>query len=105
MAHLLVYGTSIFLAGITAQLASLPDVKVLPCQTLSDAGSLSAVEAVLIDLNDPASGDALQLLRARPDLRLIGLNATAGSLTVMSGEVYFTPTLDEIIARLRGQAA
>lgn len=105
MIHLLVYGSSIFLAGVSAQLESLLDVQVLPCQTLNDVGNLSAMDAVLIDLNDPTSADALQLLRARPDLRLIGLNSTTSTLTVLSGEVYFTLTFSEIISHLEGWPA
>jgi len=103
MVRLLVYGSSIFLAGVSAQLEAMHEVQVTTCQTLSDVGSLSALDAVVIDLNDLTSLDTLRLLRVRPDLRLIGLNATTNALTVMSGEVYFTPTITDIIARLGRQ--
>ena len=102
MVHLLVYGSSIFLAGVTAQLEALAEVQISQRQTLDDLGNLNAYDAVLIDLNDPASADVLKLLRVRPDLHLICLNAATSALTILSGKVYFTPTLAEIIDQLMG---
>ena len=75
MFNLFIYGSSIFLAGVAAQLEAVAGVQIFQRQALSNLESLSSFDAVVIDLNDPTSGDVLRLLRARPDLRLIGLDA------------------------------
>lgn len=104
MTSLFVYGSSIFLAGVAARLeAAMAGVKIVQRQTLNNLEALNSFDAVVIDLNDPTSADVLRLVRARPDLRLIGLNAVTNAFTVLSGEVYFTPTFTEIIARLGEQ--
>ena len=95
MQRILVYGTSIFLAGLSAQLQSLPDVQLRCRDTLTDLGELTAIDAVLVDFNDPLSADVLTMLRARPDLKVVGVNATSNAVTMLSGQVYLAQTVDE----------
>jgi hypothetical protein len=100
MAHILVYGTSILLEGVAAQLSAQADMRVRRRETLADLGDLSAFDAVLVDLNDTGAADVLTMLRVRPDLQILGVNAATGSVTLLAGHVYLTPTVEEVMACL-----
>ena len=100
MKHILIYGSSIFLAGLAERLGILRDVRIEVRQSLTDLGDLVVFDAVIVDLNSPTTADVLTLLRARPDLKMIGVNQAAGSLTVFSGRVYLAETLEDVVAHL-----
>jgi hypothetical protein len=94
--HILVYGVSLVLAGLLAHLQRLPDVEVHSRSALSDLGDLCRYNAVFIDLNDARAADVLALLRACPDLRVVGVNADTGAVTVFTGQVYFAESIEEV---------
>jgi hypothetical protein len=94
--HILVYGASLFLAGLLPRLHDLPDVEVHHRESLTDLGDLCAYDVVLIDLNDVRAADVLTLLRARPDLRVVGVNADTSAVTVLAGQVYFAESVEEV---------
>ncbi|MGC9357035.1 MAG: hypothetical protein ACP5GX_04190 [Anaerolineae bacterium] len=100
MKHILVYGASLFLAGLLPRLQNLADTKVHHRESLKDLGDLSAYDVVLIDLNDMRAADVLTLLRARPDLRVVGVNADTSAVTVLSGQVYLAQSVTEVLACL-----
>jgi hypothetical protein len=100
MQNILLYGTSIFLAGLAAQLQHLPNMQVVCRANLTHLGDLSAFNAVVIDLNDLHAADLLTLLRARPDLRVIGINEATGVLTTFAGQVYLARTIEDIAVQL-----
>ncbi len=100
MKHILLYGSSIFLAGLTATLQADPRLDVrqqAPCDGLLDLGDL---DAVIVDFGDAPPADVLTMLRARPDLKMVGVNASDGAVTVLSGRVYMAQRLEDIIAHL-----
>ncbi|MBU1660804.1 MAG: hypothetical protein KKD28_04955 [Chloroflexi bacterium] len=101
MKTILLYGTSIFLAGLTELMHTLPDLHIETCQRLADLGDLAAFDAVLVDLNNPKTSDVLNLLRARPDLTVIGINTASGTVTVLSGQVYLAETLEDVVVHLQ----
>ena len=96
MKHILVYGASLFLAGLLAHLQRLPDVEIDTCTTLTGLGDLCTYDVVLIDLNDARAADVLALLRARPDLRVVGVNANTSAVTVLAGQVYLAESVEEV---------
>ena len=96
MKRILIYGESLFLAGVQQRLQRLPDVEVDCRATLTGLGDLCAYDAVLIDLNDVRAADVLALLRARPDLRVVGVNADTSAVTVLAGQVYFAESVVEV---------
>lgn len=100
MQRILVYGTSIFLAGLTDRLQRLPNVQVCCHDSLADLGDLSAFDKVIVDLDDVHAADVVVMLRARPDLHIIGVNAATSALTRLAGQVYLAPTLNDVIACL-----
>jgi hypothetical protein len=97
MQHILVYGDSIVLAGLTEQMAKYPHLQVYCRSTLSDLGDLAVYDSVLVDFNEPCARDVVKLLSVRPDLRVIGLNSTLGVLTCLDGNVYLVQSLDEVV--------
>jgi hypothetical protein len=98
--HILIYGDSIFLAGLAEQVRTLPGVQVEVRHSLTGLGDLAAFDAVIVDLDNPATADVLTLLRARPDLKVIGVNQATGALTVLAGQVYLAHSLDDVIVHL-----
>jgi hypothetical protein len=101
MIHLLVYGASIYLTGISSQLTSDPEIQITHCDSFADLGSLSQFNAVLIDLHNPTVHEILHLLRSRPNLRIIGLNAAAGTLVDIQRQAYATLTLHDLLERIK----
>jgi hypothetical protein len=94
--RILIYGESLFLAGLQQHLHALPDVELDCRAALTDLGDLCTYDAVLIDLNDVRAADVLALLRARPDLRMVGVNADTSAVTVLAGQVYFAESVEEV---------
>jgi len=100
MRRILIYGSSLFLAGLAAQVRRLAGIEIQTCDSLERLGDLAAVDAVLVDLNDSRAADLSTLLRARPDLQVIGVNAATSALTMLSGQVYLAETIDDVLAHL-----
>jgi hypothetical protein len=97
MQSILVYGTSILLAGLAAQLQARPGVQVRCHSRLSELGDLAAFDTVLIDLDDAHATEVFSLWRARPDLRLVGVNSASNAVSMLSGQVYLVQTVEEVI--------
>jgi len=53
-----------------------------------------------VDFDDAQAGDVLAMLRARPDLKIVGVNAPGSVVTVLSGRVYLAHTLADVVACL-----
>lgn len=100
MRRILVYGTSIFLAGLAGRLQRLPDVQVRCDNSLAGLGDLAAFDEVIVDLDDAHAADVVLMLRARPDIRVVGVNAATSTLTRLTGQVYLAPTMNDVIACL-----
>lgn len=103
MRRILLYGNSLLLAGLAAQVRKLPGVQARACSGLADLGDLADFDTVLVDLNDDAAADLPALLRARPDLQVIGVNAATSALTMLCGRVYLAATIDDVLAHLAGR--
>ena len=87
--HLVLYGDSVFLAGIQAELEADQALAL----TAIKAGCPDALEqiwarrpqVVLCDLAEGKTDFALALLRAQPELLLIGVDPSSDHLLVLSG--------------------
>ena len=101
MKHVLLYGSSIFLAGLAATLQADPGLDVrqqAPSDGLVDLGDL---DTVIVDFGDAPPAHVLTMLRARPDLKMVGVNASDGAVTVLSGRVYMAQRLEDIVAHVQ----
>lgn len=97
MKKVLLWGNSIFLAGLALALQHQADLEVLG----TAANPLEAVlclepDMIIVDLSDPHCGAALTLLREQPSLCLVGINPATGAVTVLAGQVQLTQTLEEV---------
>jgi hypothetical protein len=61
---------------------------------------LGELDAVIVDFNAVDAADILAILRARPDLKVVGVNAPGGAVTVLSGKVYLAHTLADVVGCL-----
>ena len=61
---------------------------------------LGDLDAVIVDFNDVLAADVLAMLRARPDLKVVGVNANNGAVTVLSGRIYLAHTLADVVGCL-----
>ena len=105
MKRILLYGSSIFLAGIAARLQGEPDLQVR-CQAAGPGLlDLGGVETVIVDLDDVEASEVLALIRARPDIRVVGVNAGSRAFTVLSGRVYLAQSLDDVATYLVAEDA
>jgi hypothetical protein len=100
MQRILAYGTSIFLAGLAAQLQTRPGMQVRCHSRLSELGDLAAFDVVLVDLDDAHAVDVLSMWRARPDLRVIGVNSTSKAVSMLSVQVYLAQNVEDVITCL-----
>jgi hypothetical protein len=100
MKEILLYGTSIFMAGLAAQLQNAPHLKVRCRADLSGLLDLGEIDTAVVDLDDGLAADVLALIRARPDLKIVGVNAGNNAVTVLSGRVYLAQTIADVVACL-----
>ena len=59
----------------------------------------------VVDFNDVQAADVLALLRARPDLKIVGVNANNSAVTVLSGQVYMAERLEDVVVHLQAADA
>jgi len=93
----LLYGDSIFLTGLAAQLQARDGVDARHQAPYDGPLNLGDLDAVIVDFNDVPPADVLAILRARPDLKIVGVNAPGGAVTVLSGRVYLAQTLADVV--------
>ena len=98
--RILLYGDSIFLTGLAAQLQSMAGLDVRQQAPHAGPLDLGDLDAVIVDFGDVLAGDVLAMIRARPDLKIVGVNATGGAVTVLSGKVYLAHSLADVVACL-----
>lgn len=102
MKHILLYGDSIFLTGLAAQLDVLPEVEMRQQRPHDGPLDLRGLDAVIVDFNAVDAGAVLDILRARPDLKIVGINPSGGAVTVFTGQVFLARTVAEVMRCLDG---
>lgn len=88
--NVILYGNSMFLAGIKAELESRGQLDVSTIAAdCADAGAqirTGGAAVVIFDLAAAQPDDAMTLLRGSPDLLLIGVDPSSDHLLVLSGQ-------------------
>lgn len=100
MKHILLYGDSVFLTGLASQLAALPEVEARLQSPHCGPLNLQGLDVVIIDFNAVDATAVLDILRARPDIKVVGINPDCGAVTILSGQVYLARTLTDVMACL-----
>jgi len=87
--RLVLFGNSVFLAGIKAQLEHAPALELITMEALhmdvADQISDHRPQAVMFDLTMGYPDFATALLREQPGLLLIGVDPNSNELLVLSG--------------------
>jgi hypothetical protein len=97
MKNVFLCGNSIFLTGLASALQTVEDVQVIQRPTLSGSIDLMDFDLVVVDFDEVAPADVLAILRARPDLKVVGVNASSSAVTVLSGKVYLAYSLEDVV--------
>ncbi|HET92155.1 MAG TPA: hypothetical protein ENN99_15655 [Chloroflexi bacterium] len=74
MKRVFLCGRSIFLTGLAGGLETILDVQVTQRPALSGAIDLTDFDLVVVDFDEVAPADVLAILRARPDLKVVGVS-------------------------------
>ncbi|MEI7844996.1 MAG: hypothetical protein WCK35_04240 [Chloroflexota bacterium] len=86
---LVFFGNSVFLAGIKVELQKLVALELTTVEVESpdvlDLIRSNNPRTVLFDLTMPQMGIAIALMRAQPNLQLIGLDPSSNEMLVFSG--------------------
>ncbi len=103
------YGSSLLLAGIEAELRSCGQFRVVAlAANRSDAAARIGAcdpDAVVFDLAAEQPDFAISLLRERPGLLLIGVDPSSDHLVVFSGRQAPAVTTTDLIQVIRGHTA
>jgi hypothetical protein len=94
MKRVFICGHSIFLTGLANALEKVPGVHVTRRPALSGSVDLTNFDAVVVDFDHVDAADVLAILRARPDLQVVGVNAREGAVTVLTFTLTVTDTGD-----------
>ena len=94
------YGDSLMLASVARRLVRQDDVRVVAIDGPTLGGALGPLEpgALIVDLGTVSIESALALLRDRPELLLVGLEASGARLLVLSGEQAGSIGTEDLVA-------
>jgi hypothetical protein len=103
--RLVLYGNSMFLAGIKAELEQLALLELITVEAgCPDAAALVGSfnpRVVLFDLASEHPGLAVSLLREQPDLLLIGVDPCSDELLVLSSRPARALSISDLAAVIR----
>ena len=103
--RLVLYGNSVFLAGIKAELEHDAAIELVAVEAgnpdVADLMRACNPRAVLFDLPVAQSDFAVTLLRAQPGLLLIGVDPASDDLLVLSGHQAHCLTTDDLIQMIK----
>lgn len=101
------YGRSLMLAGVGQRLARQAHLRVVTVDgpTPDHALGSLAPDVLVVDLGTVPVDSAVALLRDRPDLLLVGLEASGARLLVLSGEQAGSFGTDDLVALVEHRTA
>ncbi len=101
------YGRSLMLAGLGRRLARQPRLRIVEIDgpTAADALGPLVPDVLVLDLEAVPIESALALLRDRPDLLLVGLEASGARLLVLSGEQARAIGTEDLVALIDRRTA
>jgi len=99
MKKLLLYGNSILIASLATSLQCDAGVEIIhaACANPPELHAPQGLDAVIVDLNTASLTTLLALLSDHPGVLLLGLDATTGLLTALSGCSYPVGSVEEVL--------
>jgi hypothetical protein len=98
--NILLYGDSILLTGLAAQLQDMDEMSIRQQSLRVGPLNLHGLDVVIVDFNAVDADAVLDILRAQPDIKVVGVNPDGGAVTVLSGRVYLVHTLNDVMTCL-----
>ena len=95
--QILLYGNSIFLTGLAVQLESHADLQARHQAPHNGLLYLGDIDIIIVDFDAIEAADVLDILRARPDLKVVDVSASGGAVMVLSGQVYLARSLTDVV--------
>ena len=102
----LLYGQSLLLSGVAANLAECPGLQVARAATWAEAGRRLAdgvPDVLIFDLTNSNESHILPLLLKNPDLLLIGLDTETNQAVLVWGQEAQSLTLNQIREIVEGK--
>lgn len=94
---ILLYGNSILMESLTTKLQKVERWEVKHTQD----GEVGDVDIIVTDLCDTTASDALPMLSALPGAMLVGVDAIANTLTVLTGRSHPARGMQEVLDALK----
>jgi hypothetical protein len=106
---IVLFGDSLLMDAVEASLADRPEIDLVRVRSAilefeKRVKSLSP-DLVIFDFDTIHSQFVIPLLRARPDVPLVGLDFDANQVVVLSGQAYTTRTAQELARLIQTQTA
>lgn len=100
------YGRSLILASLASRLGANPRLRVVTVEGPSIESALASLDpdVLMVDLDTVEVDRALALLAGRPDVLLVGLEASGARLLVLSGAQARTLGSDDLVGLIERQA-
>ena len=103
--RVVVYGSSLHMAGIQASLKAEPDLEVVCVNPYAPMAGQRLNElhpaAIAFDLTDPSLGLDVTLLREQPGLLLIGVDPSSDELLVLSSRPAQALSASDLVSVIR----
>jgi hypothetical protein len=104
---IILFGDSLLMDAVEASLADRPEIDLVRVRTAiiefeKRVNSLSP-DLVIFDFDTIHSQFVIPLLRARPDVPLVGLDFNSNQVVVLSGRAYTTRTAQELAKLIQSQ--
>lgn len=103
----LLYGQSLLLSGVAADLVEVPGLEVARATTWAEAGRLLATripDVLIFDLSGTCESHVLPLLFENPHLVMVGLDAEHNQAVLVSGQEARSLTLKQIRLIVEGES-
>jgi hypothetical protein len=97
---ILLYGKSVFIAGIVSILADNPNLD-LQHSNVSNLDDLPAADIILADLSEAKTLRALPQLSAKLGSTLVGIDPATGATTILSGTSHTLNSMQELMTFLQ----
>jgi len=106
--RVVLYGSSLFMAGLAVSLKEKPGLEVIHIQpSAPDVRQLlnePGLSVILFDLNEPPPDLALALFQKHPELSLLALDPAGDRLFTLSSEPSRLLTIDDLLQVIESHA-
>lgn len=97
---ILLYGSSILMESLASKLDQVSDWEVSQSR-IGEVKSIESLNYIVTDLCDTTTSNALPMLASLPGVMLIGVDAIANTVTVLTGRSNLIPSAQGVMDALK----